>query len=257
MMDLQFRPAARGDLPKLQAIRLAAFAPVFASFRSLLGDELYTLVQAREDAAQADLLISLLEPGSVWEVRVASVEGALAGFVAFRASSETRVGEIGLNAVHPIHAGNGIGTKLYELALARMKELGMKAATVATGADASHAAARRAYAKVGFTAHVPSVWYCAEATPPPHLSASGDSADDAPQRPTYEPPKFTAARTPSPSGSAMASMPEPKPRRSRLLLAIFVCVLVLTVCAASVLALGLRTYLERQTAIPASAPAGG
>jgi GNAT superfamily N-acetyltransferase len=159
-MDLQFRPAARADLPELQAVRLSAFAPVFASFRALLGDELYALVQAREDAAQADLLVSLLEPGSVWEVHVAAVDGRLAGFVAFRASSETRVGEIGLNAVAPAYAGKGIGTKLYELALARMKELGMKAATVATGADASHAAARRAYAKVGFTAYVPSVWYC-------------------------------------------------------------------------------------------------
>jgi hypothetical protein len=111
-MDLHFRLATAEDWPALQAIRLAAFAPVFSSFRALLGDELYELVQAREDAAQGDLLVSLLEQSSPWEVHVAV-------------------------------AGDR-----------------MKAASVSTGADASHAAARRAYAKVGFTAHVPSVWYC-------------------------------------------------------------------------------------------------
>jgi ribosomal protein S18 acetylase RimI-like enzyme len=154
------RPAGAEDLPRLQAIREAAFAPVFASFRALLGDELYDLVQRREDEAQAELLASLMAPGSVWEVYVALVAGEAAGFVAIRLERETGIGEIGLNAVHPSHAGRGIGTAMYEFALRRMREAGMRAATVATGADASHAPARRAYEKVGFTANVPSVWLC-------------------------------------------------------------------------------------------------
>jgi hypothetical protein len=36
----------------------------------------------------------------------------------------------------------------------------MRAATVATGGDASHAPARRAYAKAGFAAQIPGVWMC-------------------------------------------------------------------------------------------------
>ncbi|MGI6083680.1 MAG: hypothetical protein ACOYEP_12525 [Limnochordia bacterium] len=40
------RPAAKSDALLLERIREAAFAPVFASFRSILGDELYDLVQA-------------------------------------------------------------------------------------------------------------------------------------------------------------------------------------------------------------------
>jgi hypothetical protein len=36
----------------------------------------------------------------------------------------------------------------------------MLAATVATGGDASHAPARRAYQKAGFEAQIPSVWMC-------------------------------------------------------------------------------------------------
>jgi hypothetical protein len=35
-----------------------------------------------------------------------------------------------------------------------------RVATVATDGDASHAPARRAYEKAGFTAHIPSVWLC-------------------------------------------------------------------------------------------------
>ena len=154
------RRARVDDLPVLQEIRQAAFAPVFASFRTMLGDALYEMVQAPEDAAQSELLASLLAPESSWEVHAAEVAGAVVGFVAFQMNQGTRVGEIGLNAVHPNHAGQGVGTAMYAFALSRMKEAGMRAATVATGADASHAPARRAYQKAGFAAQIPSVWMC-------------------------------------------------------------------------------------------------
>lgn len=154
------RPARADDLPILQEIRRAAFAPVFASFRTMLGDELYELVQARDDDAHPELLASLLVPESHWEIHVAEAAGAVVGFVAIKFNKETGVGEIGLNAIHPSHAGQGLGTAMYEFALLRMKEAGMRAATVATGADASHAPARRAYEKAGFAAQIPHVWMC-------------------------------------------------------------------------------------------------
>jgi GNAT superfamily N-acetyltransferase len=158
--DLSIRPARPDDHARLDAVRAAAFAPVFASFRSLLGDEIYRLAQQREDDAQGDLLTSLLERGSGWEVYTAERRGEVVGFVSVKLDLDTRIGEIGLNAAHPDHAGKGIGTAMYEFALARMKSAGMRVATVATGADASHAPARRAYAKAGFAASVPSVWLC-------------------------------------------------------------------------------------------------
>ena len=43
-------------------------------------------------------------------------------------------------------------------ALARMKESGMKVASLSTGGDPGHAPARRAYEKAGYTAF-PIVWY--------------------------------------------------------------------------------------------------
>lgn len=158
MSTVSLRRAAAADTPRFQAIREAAYAPVFASFRSILGDDIYELAQARDDAAQGELLTSLLAPGSEWEVYAAEVEGLVVGFVSVRFNRETTVGEIGLNAVHPDHAGQGAGTAMYDFAIARMKEAGMRVATVGTGGDPSHAPARRAYRKAGFTAEIPSVW---------------------------------------------------------------------------------------------------
>lgn len=159
-LALTYTPARPEQLPLLHEIRLAAFAPVFASFRSILGDELYQLAQARDDAGQADLLDSLLQPGSKWEIYVVERAAEVVGFVSLQLNHETKSGEIGLNAVHPKHAGHGIGTAMYEFALNRMKQAGMLVATVSTGGDPSHEPARQAYRKAGFDAEIPSVWMC-------------------------------------------------------------------------------------------------
>jgi GNAT superfamily N-acetyltransferase len=158
--DLEFRRARTEDAPRLQSIRAAAFAPIFASFRSLLGDDIYDLAQRREDEAQEGLLSSLLGAESDWEVYVAQSGDEVVGFVAVQLNLEKLVGEIGLNAVDPARARQGIGSAMYEFAVARMKETGMKVATVATGGDRSHAPARRAYEKAGFDVSIPSVWMC-------------------------------------------------------------------------------------------------
>jgi GNAT superfamily N-acetyltransferase len=87
------------------------------------------------------------------------VDGAPVAFCAVSLNFATKVGEIGLNAVHPDHQGRGLGAMMYAHALGRMRAAGMKVAAVGTGADASHAPARRAYAKAGFTVGIPSVYY--------------------------------------------------------------------------------------------------
>jgi len=155
---LHFRPARPEDAARLQEIRRAAFAPVFASFRSILGDEIYDLAQRREDEAQEGMLKSLIAPESVWDLYVAESGGKILGFASVQLNPETHIGEIGLNAVDPVHAGRGVGTAMYEFAVERMVEAGMKVATVATGGDPSHAPARRAYRKAGFDTEIPGVW---------------------------------------------------------------------------------------------------
>ena len=156
--ELDFRRARPEDMGRLQSIRRAAFAPVFASFRAMLGDEIYELAQRRDDDAHDGVLTSMMAEDSIWELYLAELGGQIVGFVGVRIDTTTLVGEVGLNAVDPAHAGAGIGTAMYEFAVARLKQAGMKVATVGTGGDPSHASARRAYEKAGFTARIPSLW---------------------------------------------------------------------------------------------------
>ena len=158
--ELSIRPATSGDAPNLDSVRKAAFAPVFASFRELLGAEIAQVTQARDDEEQAEYLRTLLAPESDWELYVAEMAGTVVGFVSLRLRERTMTGEIGLNAVHPDHAGHNIGTSMYDFALERMRSRGMRVATVSTGGDVSHAPARRAYEKAGFVKGIPSIWLC-------------------------------------------------------------------------------------------------
>ena len=114
-------PAAATDLPELEEIRAAAFAPVFASFREILGPQIYEAAQRPEDEAQAGLLVELFDEGSPWVVYLAQLAGRTVGFVSIRLDVDAGVGEIGLNAVAPSAAGQGIGTAMYDFAVDRMR----------------------------------------------------------------------------------------------------------------------------------------
>lgn len=155
--DPSIRPFEPGDLPALQRLRQTAFEPVFRSFREIVGAEIAAVAFAHADAEQAKLLDDICAGGSGHHVLVVTAGGEIAGFVASSMDADTRTGEIGLNAVHPDHACRGLGTWMYGQAMTRMKELGMAVATVSTGGDPSHAAARRAYEKAGFGPAIPSV----------------------------------------------------------------------------------------------------
>ena len=159
---LDFRLAAESDLPALEEIRRQAFAPVFDSFREILGETIYALAQEAEDAQQGQVLVDLFSSESVWRVFVAEWAGRTVGFVSIRLDDASKVGEIGLNAVDPSFAGRGIGTEMYRFATEKMRSAGMRVATVATGGDPSHGPARRAYQKAGFNVEIPSVWMCRE-----------------------------------------------------------------------------------------------
>ena len=159
-MKISVRKANLNDQITLEHLRAEAFSPIFASFRKILGDEIYDLAQKREDDEQSKLLSSMFSSESEWNLYVVEVKNEIVGFVSIQINSETTVGEIGLNAVKPSYSGKGIGTKMYDFANAEMKAAGMRVATVATGGDESHTAARRAYEKSGFDVQIPSVWYC-------------------------------------------------------------------------------------------------
>lgn len=162
MSEVTFRHAHSDDCTRLDQIRSAAFAPIFRSFREILGKTIYSLAQAHEDQAQGTLLTEMLTDKSPWSVYVVETDGVIVGFVSFRLDAAQAVGEIGLNAVDPEYSGQGIGTKMYQFALEQLKSAGAQVATVATGGDPSHQPALSAYRKAGFNVEISSVWLCKE-----------------------------------------------------------------------------------------------
>jgi GNAT superfamily N-acetyltransferase len=156
---VSFRLFAEGDLPAVERVRDAAYRPVFQSFRDLTGPEIAGIAFARSDADHASYLLGLCAPEAGRHMHVVELDGALIGFFSYGLNETTKLGEIGLNGVHPDFAGRGVGARMYAFILERMREAGMKAVEVGAGGDASHAAARRAYAKAGFGAPIPSVTY--------------------------------------------------------------------------------------------------
>jgi GNAT superfamily N-acetyltransferase len=81
---------------------------------------------------------------------VAEENGVPVGFIHYEVSPDGLSGKIGLNAVHPAHQRQGVGTLMYDHVLDIMRATGMKYAQVGTGGDSSHIPARRAYEKLGF-----------------------------------------------------------------------------------------------------------
>ena len=149
MSDLIFRSPTEADLPEIRRIAREAWTPIFDGFRRVFGEDLW--------AAE--------HPGDVYEGKsdqvesqfrnrpecffVAELDGKLVGFCTYRLS-DTVLREIGNNAVDPGCQGHGVGTAMHAESLRRMREAGMKFAKVTTGQDEGHAAARRAYEKLGF-----------------------------------------------------------------------------------------------------------
>jgi ribosomal protein S18 acetylase RimI-like enzyme len=147
------------DRAAVQAIRQRAFRSVFASFRELVGEEIARIEFADADERQADYLDSICRSESGREVYVLLETGRVIGFVGLAADAERRTGEIDLNAVDPEHQGRGAGQFMYAFALGRLKELGAAVVQVSTGNDPSHAAARQAYVRAGFSAAIPGITF--------------------------------------------------------------------------------------------------
>jgi RimJ/RimL family protein N-acetyltransferase len=153
------RPYQGGDLPQLQDIAIAAWKPVFDSFANLMGPVAFGLIYSDWQSDKRRQIASACEGEHGARVLVAVQKSTPVGFISYYLDHPESVGEIGNNAVHPDHQGRGIGTRMYNTVLAKMREGGMQCARVTTGGDPAHAPARRAYAKAGFHAGVPSITY--------------------------------------------------------------------------------------------------
>jgi ribosomal protein S18 acetylase RimI-like enzyme len=150
-MTSRIRPMRSGDIDDVVQLSLAAWEPVFASFRQVLGPAIYALLYPDWRESQAKGVEGVCREHERYTVWVAEENGAVVGFVAYELDRQKQRGEVQLLAVHPEHQNRGFGTRLNTFALSRMRESGMTLAVVATGGDPGHAPARRSYEKAGYT----------------------------------------------------------------------------------------------------------
>lgn len=148
-MEPSIRTYSPDDADAVVALSLDAWAPVFDSIRTALGDELFDRSYGDDwrAAQRAAVEHALTSSDQVW---VSEVDGAVAGFVAVIFHVADRTGEIHMVAVAPVHQRQGHGRVLTEWATARIKDAGMLIAMVETGGDPGHAPARAVYEQAGY-----------------------------------------------------------------------------------------------------------
>jgi ribosomal protein S18 acetylase RimI-like enzyme len=157
-MNLTIRPIASGEVAGLGELSVLAWEPVFASFRQIMGPEIFPLVYPDWQRQQREGVIGICSDSARFTTLVAEVDGAVVGFIAYEIDLTKQTGQVYLLAVHPDYQNRGIGLALNMQALDEMKARGMRLAVVGTGGDPGHAPARRTYEKAGYSG-VPLVRY--------------------------------------------------------------------------------------------------
>lgn len=151
MVVAVIRRLTPADVPVVVEFSLRAWAPAFKSFERVLGAEIYRQVYPDWLRSQAVAVAAVCgeESADVW---VVEREGRAVGFVATVIAADRSSAEIDMIAVDPAHQRRGLGADLLEHALIRARAAGIPLLEIATAGDPSHAPARRAYERAGFTA---------------------------------------------------------------------------------------------------------
>lgn len=150
-MVLYIHPYSDHNLDAIIQLSLSAWEPVFRSFEQILRSQIYPILYPDWRKSQQEGVETICRNKGKYRTLVAERDGWVVGFVAYELNQETKRGEVVLLAVHPDYQNDGIGTELNLHALEEMKAAGMELAVVETGGDESHAPARRAYEKAGYT----------------------------------------------------------------------------------------------------------
>jgi GNAT superfamily N-acetyltransferase len=149
------------DVAGVVALSLRAWAPVFASFETVLGRGVYRQLHPDWRSSQAAAVERVCRDPEM-RVQVAVEDGRPVGFVAVvvhdAAHDEPGSGEVEMLAVDPAAQRRGIGGDLLTAGLDVLRRNGVRLAAIGTGGDPGHAPARRTYEAAGFTA-LPLVRY--------------------------------------------------------------------------------------------------
>ena len=170
------RYASKDDLSSIDEIAVLCWQPIFESYVSMLGEDLFDISRPDPDQTWQERKIGQIRrhfgkhPDWMWTLQKQS---EVIGFLTFHVETEKSAGVIGNNGVHPEHAGQGLGKFMYRHVLDHFRSLGLRFAKVGTGLDPAHLPARRAYEGVGFDRSVPAVEYWQDLS----LNNDGSSPD--------------------------------------------------------------------------------
>ena len=157
-MEPVIRPYHESDSLDVIRLSLSAWAPVFASERDVMGDDIFERLYGNDWRRKQQLDVEKVLADDKMNVWVAEVNGEVVGFVAAVLKIDSGTGEVYMLAVDPEVQNNGLGTQLTDVATDWIRAAGVSLALVSTGGDVGHAPARRTYEKAGYTP-VPSVNY--------------------------------------------------------------------------------------------------
>jgi GNAT superfamily N-acetyltransferase len=147
----EIRPFRSDDLEAVIDLSLRAWAPVFASLRDVLGDEIFLRLHPDWRSSQTDAVEASCTDDA-HDAFVAVADGRPVGFVTVALNAfHERMGAIDILGVDPDYQRRGIGARLTTFAVDHMRRRGMDIAVVETGGDPGHAPARAAYESAGFT----------------------------------------------------------------------------------------------------------
>ena len=139
---IEIREFREGDLETVVEFSLRAWAPVFASVRDVLGDDIFLRLHPDWKANQAEAVRSSCT-NDERDVFVAVANGRPVGFVAVALNAfHERMGVIDVIGVDPDYQRRGISLRLTEFATKHMRSCGMDIAVVETGGDPGHTPAR-------------------------------------------------------------------------------------------------------------------
>ena len=156
MDHLTIRLANSQDTEVLVALAQNEWRAIYDGFRAQMGDDLFSLFYPDPMAQKAAQIRENVASGHCF---VSELDGKIAGFIYYTYDENSKIGTISNNAVSADFRGKGIGGRQYEFVFDRLRALGALAVRVTTGADESHAPARRAYEKAGFEKSLSSVTY--------------------------------------------------------------------------------------------------
>jgi GNAT superfamily N-acetyltransferase len=150
-VTVEIREFREGDLEAVVGFSLRAWAPVFASVRDVLGEDIFLRLHPDWRGDQAEAVRSSCT-NDERDVFVAVAGGRPVGFVAIALNAfHERMGVIEIIGVDPDFQRRGISSRLTEFATEHMRSQGMDIVVVETGGDPGHAPARTAYETAGFT----------------------------------------------------------------------------------------------------------